>query len=70
MYIRTRKEKTDDLLDQFSSGAILTTSLLTMDLYPSEVRRVKRIYPNLSFEVTTTYLYYNNKKCVVRVTRK
>lgn len=70
MYFHTRQEKTDDLLDQFTSGAILTTSELTMNLYPSEVKRVKRIYPNLSFEVTTTYLYHNHKKCVVRVTRK
>lgn len=68
--IKSRQDKTRELLNNFEEGNIVTSSQLAMSLYPKELDRFKGEFPLLSFKIIRTFNTDTGKKHEVEVERK
>lgn len=68
--MQTRQDRKRESITNFVNGNSLSSNTLFLDLFPSELDRFKKEFPDLIFTVKNTHLHYSSKEHKVQISKK
>ncbi|MCI8352198.1 MAG: hypothetical protein HFJ58_00990 [Clostridia bacterium] len=68
--MQTRQDRKREAITNFVDGNSLSSNNIFLDLFPNELDRFKKEFPDLIFTVKNTHLRYSCKEYKVQISKK